>query len=136
MPSTIRRAGSPKASRLFLSGEEIPPENIEILRQLDSEGQLFSLRSLNAGFPSTDRERTIAYLESYSALRYIVEEFGTEKLKTLLAAISEGNATDDGSFVQALGVTVGRTGSAVARVPATWGSGQPKHRATGRSSNR
>ena len=91
---------------LFLSGEEIPPENIELLRQLDSEGQLFSLRSLNAGFPTTDRERTIAYLESYSALRYIIEEFGTEKLKTLLAAISEGNATDD-AFMQALGVTVG-----------------------------
>ena len=61
---------------------------------------------MNAGFPSTDRERTIAYLESYSALRYIIEEFGTEKLKALLAAISEGNATDD-AFVQALGVTVG-----------------------------
>ena len=91
---------------LFLSGEEISPENIGFLRQLDSEGQLFSLRSLNAGFPSTDRERTIAYLESYSALRYIIEEFGTEKLKALLAAISEGNATDD-AFVQALGVTVG-----------------------------
>ena len=91
---------------MFLSGEEIPPENIDILRQLDSEGQLFSLRSLNAGFPSTDRERTIAYLESYSALRYIIEEFGTQKLKALLAAISEGNATDD-AFVQALGVTVG-----------------------------
>lgn len=91
---------------LFLSGEEIPPENIDFLRQLDSEGQLFSLRSLNAGFPSTDRERTIAYLESYSALRYIIEEFGTQKLKALLAAISEGNATDD-AFMQALGVTVG-----------------------------
>ena len=67
---------------------------------------MFSLRSLNGGFPSTDRERTIAYLESYSALRYIIEEFGTEKLKALLAAISEGNATDD-AFMQALGVTVG-----------------------------
>ncbi len=91
---------------LFLSGDEIPPENIDFLRQLDSEGQLFSLRSLNADFPSTDRELAIAYLESYSALRYIIEEFGTQKLKTLLAAISEGNATDD-AFVQALGVTVG-----------------------------
>ncbi len=91
---------------LFLAGDEIAPENIDALRQLDRDGQLFSLRSLNGSFPATEQELTIAYVESYSALRYIVEEFGAQKLKALLAAIREGNATDD-AFERALGVTVG-----------------------------
>ena len=90
---------------VFLSGDDLGPESIDALRQLESEGRLFSLKSLNGSFPSTEQELTIAYVESYSALRYIIEEFGAGKLTLLLSAIREGNTTDD-AFRQALGLTV------------------------------
>ena len=90
---------------MFLSGEEMASANLEALRQLASQERLFSLKSLNGNFPSTEQELVIAYVESYSAVRYIIEQHGTERVRALLQAIKDGSTTD-GAFQQALGVTV------------------------------
>lgn len=91
----------------YISPEEqlLTQNNMQALRQLAQSKQLLSLRSISGSFPTTQRENALARVESYSVVRYIVEQHGAQKLRVLLLAIKEGNAADDG-LKQALGLTM------------------------------
>jgi tetratricopeptide (TPR) repeat protein len=54
-------------------------------------GQLIPLRSLEQGFPLGDqRQMTIAYMQSYSAVSELVERYGLPRFKEMLFALGEG----------------------------------------------
>jgi tetratricopeptide (TPR) repeat protein len=68
-------------------------------------GQLIPLRSLERGFPLGDqRQMTIAYMESYSAVSELVERYGLARFKEMLFALGEGKDLN-GAFSSAFFIT-------------------------------
>lgn len=72
------------------------------LRQLEAalaqalrQNRLISLRSLASQFPSDDTGVAIAYAESYSIVKYIIETYGGQKFGDLLRTFKEGTLPDD-----------------------------------------
>lgn len=72
------------------------------LRQLEAalaqalrQNRLISLRSLASQFPSDDTGVALAYAESYSVVKYIIETYGGEKFGELLRTFKEGTLPDD-----------------------------------------
>ncbi len=72
------------------------------LRQLEAalaqalrQNRLISLRSLASQFPSDDTGVALAYAESYSVVKYIIETYGGQKFGELLRAFKEGTLPDD-----------------------------------------
>jgi hypothetical protein len=76
--------------------------NDEELRQLEAalaqalrQNRLISLRSLASQFPSDDTGIALAYAQSYSVVKYIIETYGGQKFGELLRAFKEGTLPDD-----------------------------------------
>lgn len=69
------------------------------------QGRLFSIRALNSAFPYDSADTTLAYAESLSIVTFIIEEFGTDKLATLIDVYREGVGRDE-AVERALGVTI------------------------------
>lgn len=68
-------------------------------------GELVRLENLNQLFRSFDDERVfLAYAQSYSVVKFIVDEYGEEGLADLLIAYRDGSHTDE-AFMAALGIS-------------------------------
>lgn len=74
-----------------------------LVQDAAEDGRLFSVRALNAQFPYDPAGAALAYAESLSIVRFIVDYFGIEKLASLIAAYREGQ-THDEAALEALGV--------------------------------
>jgi hypothetical protein len=59
------------------------------------KGRLFSIRALNSNFPYDPADASLAYAESYSIVRFIIDEFGEDKLAAIIAAYREGVSHDE-----------------------------------------
>jgi hypothetical protein len=59
------------------------------------ENSFAPLRSLNGPFPAHGDEAGSAYSQSYSTIQFLREEYGQEKLRTLLLLLAEGEGYDD-----------------------------------------
>jgi hypothetical protein len=59
------------------------------------ENNFAPLRSLNGPFPAHGDEAGSAYSQSYSTIQFLREEYGQEKLRTLLLLLAEGESYDD-----------------------------------------
>jgi hypothetical protein len=90
---------------LYIGGEEISPESYRALGQYAQANRLLPLRTLNGNFPTTDRELALAYAESLTVVKFIIETYGADKFRALLAAFKEGNTVDD-ALKKGLGVTL------------------------------
>ena len=59
------------------------------------ENSFAPLRSLSGPFPAHDDEAGSAYSQSYSTIQFLREEFGQDKLRSLLLLLAEGESYDD-----------------------------------------
>ena len=81
--------------------EPVMPDDLKkALSTAISKGTLISVQSLGSGFPTDQAGATLAYAESASIVSFLVEEFGWEKMRQLLAAFKDG-ATNDAALKQA-----------------------------------
>jgi hypothetical protein len=69
------------------------------------KGQLFSIRALNSNFPYDPADASLAYAESYSIVRFIIDEFGEDKLAAVIAAYREGVSHDE-ALMKGIGVDI------------------------------
>jgi hypothetical protein len=88
-----------------MSGQALSADTNKALGQLAQANKLLPLKSLNGNFPNNDRDLNLAYVQSASAVQYIADSYGADKLRALLAAFKDGNAVDD-AFRKGLGVTL------------------------------
>jgi hypothetical protein len=59
-------------------------------RQARKCGQIIPLRLLERNFPSQPQGIALAYMESYSAVSFLIEKFGLYRIKELLERMGEG----------------------------------------------
>ena len=79
---------------MYAEGE--PSETVTAdLDQGIKENNFAPLRSLNGPFPAHGDEAGSAYSQSYSTIQFLREEYGQEKLRTLLLLLAEGEGYDD-----------------------------------------
>ncbi|MCL4458830.1 MAG: peptidase MA family metallohydrolase [Chloroflexi bacterium] len=81
----------------------VEPSYSRTLRKGVEENKLISVKSLSGGFPDAPEQALLAYAESYSLVRFILERYGSEKMARLLHIFREG-ATYDEALQRALGV--------------------------------
>lgn len=68
---------------------------------------LIPLRSMQLQFPNDSAQAQLAYGQSYSVVKFMIEEFGKEKFADLLSIYERGAAPDDG-LVQVYGLNQDR----------------------------
>jgi hypothetical protein len=66
-----------------------------ILSQANNEGTLFSVRSLASPFPADTNESLLAYAQSYELVRFLLDEYGEEKMFELLNTFKQGAGYDE-----------------------------------------
>jgi hypothetical protein len=76
-----------------------------VVEDAAEKGRLFSIRALNSNFPYDPADASLAYAESYSIVRFIVDEFGEDKLAAVVAAYREGISHDE-ALMKGLGVDI------------------------------
>ena len=59
------------------------------------KGRLFSVRALNSSFPYDPADAALAYAESLSIVRFIIDHFGGDKLAAVIAAYRDGVSHDE-----------------------------------------
>jgi hypothetical protein len=63
------------------------------------------VRSLNGAFPAHGTEAGIAYSQSYSVVKFLLETYGQEKLQQMILVLAEGAGYDD-ALTQVYGFNV------------------------------
>jgi hypothetical protein len=74
-----------------------------MVKSAAEQGSLFSIRSLNSGFPYDAGSATLSYAESFSIVTFIKSKWGADGLSRLINAYKDGISDDDAAR-QALGV--------------------------------
>jgi hypothetical protein len=69
---------------------------LEVLKQAVKSDKLPKFTSLNNSFPVSAAEATLAYLESRSMVNYLIDKYGWEKMRSLLALFKTGTTADKG----------------------------------------
>ena len=67
-----------------------------------SGNTLFSVRSIASTFPADSSDAKLCYAESYSVVRFLTDNYGSEKLLVLLDVFKQGS-TDDEALKQVYG---------------------------------
>jgi hypothetical protein len=57
---------------------------------------LISVRSLSSSFPTDSKSAYLAYAESYGLVAYLIDRYGWEKMRNLLAVFKDGTTYDKG----------------------------------------
>ena len=65
-----------------------------IVERAVRNGSLISLRGLTSTFPASNTRAILAYAESNSLIRFVIDKYGKESVRRLLDAYREG-VTDD-----------------------------------------
>jgi hypothetical protein len=78
-------------------------DQAEALARALADDKLMSLRAISGSFPVDSDEALLAYGESYSAVTFLLEQYGRGGLNQLLQAYREGVTHDEG-LQRALGV--------------------------------
>ena len=74
---------------------DLREELASMLREGIAQDDLFSVRSLGSGFPAKTSEAGLAYAESYSLVRFLLDNYGREKMLGLLNIFKQGSSPDD-----------------------------------------
>ena len=77
----------------------------ELVQTAADQGLLYSVRSLNSGFPYDGGGATLAYAESYSIVTFIQKQWGEQALANMILAYKNG-VTNDEAAMSALGVDI------------------------------
>ncbi|MFQ5925505.1 MAG: peptidase MA family metallohydrolase [Dehalococcoidia bacterium] len=65
------------------------------LNKAVSEDELISVRSLSSSFPADPVQARLSYAQSYSLVRFLLDNYGKDKLLELLDVFKEGSGYDD-----------------------------------------
>ncbi len=68
----------------------------QILDAAVKDNSLISIKSLSSGFPTSSSGASLAYAQSNSIVRYLIDTYGWEKIRQLLAVFKEGSTYDKG----------------------------------------
>lgn len=80
---------------LAMYAEGNPGPNFEYrLQTAIRENTLFSIRSISGRFPADYEEAELAYAQSHSLVAFLIENYGGEKMNSLLEAFSVGTSLD------------------------------------------
>ncbi len=77
-------------------------------KQLDdaiADDKLFSVRSLSGGFSEIPDRADLSYSESYSIVKFLIEQYGRDKMTALLLALRDGAVIDE-ALAQTYGFNV------------------------------
>ena len=74
----------------------------ELLADAASGGEILPLRQLSREFPADEHARSVAYVQSYSAVRYIAEKYGFQALLDILVEMPK-QPTFDKAFFYSVG---------------------------------
>ena len=69
--------------------------SLGVLENAIKAGKLHSVRSLGSSFPADPQRAGLAYAQSNSLVTYLIETYGWDKIRDILAVFKEG-ATYDG----------------------------------------
>src|SRR5205823_14960941 len=69
------------------------------------QNQPLPIKTRNGNFPNADRDRALATEESLAAVKYMVDTYGSDKMRSLLAALKDGGTVDD-AFKKGFGLTL------------------------------
>lgn len=81
--------------------DDLPFERL--LAAAHREGRLRSLRGLQGYLPIDREGASLVYAQSYSMVKYLVNLYGIEDLRSMLAALSQGS-TEDEALMAAYGI--------------------------------
>ncbi len=73
------------------------------LDQAVAADDLITLRSLSSSFPAADTGATLSYAQSQSLVAYLIDTYGWERMRSLLAVFQEGS-TYDGALLRVYGM--------------------------------
>jgi hypothetical protein len=116
----------------YIEGGPTPQEQ-ELFKTAIQDDELLALSALDAGFGQDDYTVSLAYLESYSLVNFLVVKYGREKLMTAIGLLRDGATTtgaltgaygfDEASLERAWRAYVGAKGSGAQDVVSTEGLG-------------
>lgn len=89
---------------------DLEAEYKNALNQAVKTNQLLSLKTLSSNFPADNKQASLAYAESYSAVVFIRDTLGRQKIAELLKMFKAGS-TDDAALQSALGMTTAQLDS-------------------------
>ncbi len=84
---------------------ELDAESRAQLDEAINSDTLLPVRTLSGRFSEVSSKAYLSYSESYSIVRYLINEFGREKMNGLLIALREGNTVDE-ALMSAYGFNV------------------------------
>ncbi|MCL5025069.1 MAG: peptidase MA family metallohydrolase [Chloroflexi bacterium] len=75
------------------------------LNRAVTENRLISLRSLSSSFPADPNQARLSYAESYSVVKFIIDQYGRDGMGKLLKVFAQGN-TPDRALQQSIGTNL------------------------------
>jgi hypothetical protein len=76
-----------------------------MVKDAAEKGRLFSIRALNSNFPYDAADATLAYAESFTIVRFIIDTYGEDKLAAVIAAY-RGGVSHDEALRSGIGVDI------------------------------
>ncbi len=87
----------------YLSGDWSGAD-AELLQDAAASGEIMPFERIANLFPTSERERSVAYVQSYSAVRYMSEHYGRGSIPDLLSEIASGTRWNE-AVLYSIGVT-------------------------------
>jgi hypothetical protein len=79
--------------------DHVPDEQFEeAFQRAVRQNRLILLRSMQLQFPDDSDQAQLAYGQSYSVVKFMIEEYGKEKFAELLDVYQAGTSPDEGLF--------------------------------------
>jgi hypothetical protein len=72
-----------------------PPDQLALFDQAKATDQFLAMRSLAGGFSEEANRAGLSYAESYSAVNFLIQTYGRDKMTALLAALRNGATIDE-----------------------------------------
>jgi hypothetical protein len=74
---------------------ELEPDLRSLLEEAILEDELISVRSLCSPFSAYTEKARLSYAESYSLVKYLLDNYGQDRMLDLLAVLKQGNTYDE-----------------------------------------
>jgi len=73
----------------------LDPSSEGQLNDAINNDELLSVRSLSSGFSEVPSRANLSYSQSYSIVKFMIENYGQEKMNSLLTSLRDGTTVDD-----------------------------------------
>jgi len=79
---------------VYSEGKLDPNSQAQLDEAIRSD-QLISVRSLSGGFSEVPSKAYLSYSQSYSIVKFLIEQYGQKQMNSLLIALRDGSTVDD-----------------------------------------